>query len=249
MKRRRQLTDLAALAGIDAVGEVVRVRHAFGSSRQLAHGYERGARDEQAERGGERDAADDDEREQELEVRERAVDVGERQRELKHAVGGDALGEHPHMRPRHRCVAEERLVLARRDRTRGGGYREPRPGGGAARANQLPVGAQKLREAGRPARLLGGQDQLQLLRACLDGTEETGRGQAPVGDRLFQHAELRIGRALRLRGRRVGALSTRAENRFGQPEGPVGGRRRTAGRCAGSATLLLRQLPLAFELA
>ena len=77
VEARRQPPELVLLAGVDAVAEVLRARDAFGGTRQPPHGHQRRARDEQPERGRQRDPAEAHEREHQPQVRERAVDVGQ----------------------------------------------------------------------------------------------------------------------------------------------------------------------------
>ena len=62
----RKSSELILLAGVDAMGEILRACHPFGGAGQPAHGHERRARDEQPQRGGERDTAEAHEREHEL---------------------------------------------------------------------------------------------------------------------------------------------------------------------------------------
>ena len=76
VEARGQPPELVLLAGVDAMAEVLRARDAFGGAGQAAHRHERRARDEQPERRGERDAAQAHDRQHELQVGERAVDVG-----------------------------------------------------------------------------------------------------------------------------------------------------------------------------
>ena len=97
-----QPPELVLLAGLDAVAEILRARHALGGARQAPYGHERRARDEQPERGRERDPAQAHERQHQLQVRERAVHVAQRQRHLPHPAFAGALGQHPHAACRRR---------------------------------------------------------------------------------------------------------------------------------------------------
>ena len=77
----------------------------LGEALQRQHG---GARDQPSEQRRERDAADVEQREDQAQAAEQAVDFGERLRELDGAPGAERLGEDPQVRAVDVGVGEER---------------------------------------------------------------------------------------------------------------------------------------------
>ncbi len=161
----REATEVVLAGRVDPVREILRARHAFGRAAQLADGDERDARDEQPEDGGERDAAEADEREHESQARERAVDVAQRQRDLPDAARRRALGQHSHGRPTDADVAEERAAPAGGDGARRRCHGQQRAV--AFGVGDVPVGLVELHVAGRAAELLLRQHELRLRREQL----------------------------------------------------------------------------------
>src|SRR6478735_4447187 len=77
VEARRAPAQLIPSAPLDAMSEVLRAGDTRGGAGQPPNRHERCPRDEQAQRGGEADAAQADGSEDELESSERAVDVGQ----------------------------------------------------------------------------------------------------------------------------------------------------------------------------
>ncbi len=89
----------------------------FGEALERLYG---GAGDEAPEQRGERDAADDEQREDQAQAAEQAVDFGERLGELHGAPFAERLGEHAQVDAADGGVAEERLAAVGGERARGG---------------------------------------------------------------------------------------------------------------------------------
>ncbi len=93
MKLDRQAPDLVFPGGLDPAAEVLGegdVLGGLGEALQRQHG---GAGDEPPEQRRERDAADVEQREDQAQAAEQAVDFGQRLGDLDGASGRDVLGE------------------------------------------------------------------------------------------------------------------------------------------------------------
>ncbi len=188
----RQAPELVLPGGLDASAEVARGGDVLGGvaeSLQRLHG---GAGDQAPEQRRERDAADDEQHEDQAQAAEQAVDFGERQRELDGAPAAERLGEHAQVDALDVRVAEERPAAVRGQRARGGAHRQRHP----------------LRRADHDRAV--GVDHL-LVAADL-----VGSGREAVEDVAFARAGLRAGVLTSARRIRAGgARRRRAEHAFG----------------------------------
>ncbi len=119
------------LGHVDPPRQIAGRPHVLDRRRQLLDRPQRGPRDDAAERRRQRDPADAHQHQHEREPVERAVDVGQRPRDLDGDAGRGGDRQDPHRRAVDVGVAEELVVPAGRDRLRVGIDRQPR----------LPVGA------------------------------------------------------------------------------------------------------------
>ena len=117
-----QPPELVFAGGLDAPAEVPGqgdVLGGLGEALQRLHGR---ARHQAPEQGRERDAADDQQHQDQAQAAEQAVHFGERLGELHGASRAERLGEDAQMDAVDVCVAEERLAAPRRQQ-RGYGHR------------------------------------------------------------------------------------------------------------------------------
>ncbi len=107
VEARREPAQLVLAPHVDALGQIVRLRHSFDRGREPYDRCERGARDEQPEHSGDDDAAERHEDEEQPDAIERLLDlrqgpgdldgrvraIREREHAQTRAVDGDVLPE------------------------------------------------------------------------------------------------------------------------------------------------------------
>ena len=119
VERIRQAVQLVAgAAGGDAPAEVAGLRDVLGGLGQAAHRRHRAARDEQPETAAGGDAGHDHEHEDEPQLEQLVVDLGERARHDHGVAAGVARREDADVGAANVLVGEERRLLARRDQAR-----------------------------------------------------------------------------------------------------------------------------------
>ena len=102
--------------GLDPPAEVLRRADVLGGLGQALERLHGRAGHQAAEQGRQRDAADDEQREDQAQARQQAVDFGQRLGELHGASAAERLGEDAQVDAVHAGVAEERLAAVRGER-------------------------------------------------------------------------------------------------------------------------------------
>ncbi len=123
--------ELVFAGGLDAPAEVARDGDVLGGVGEALERLYGGAGDEPPEQRGERDAADDEQREDQAQAAEQAVDFGQRLGELHDVPLAERLGEHAQVDAVDGGVAQERLAAVGGERARAGVDRQRDARGGA----------------------------------------------------------------------------------------------------------------------
>ena len=119
-RQASQLVLPLAPDGLDASAQVLGDGDVLGGSGEALERQHGRPRHETAEQGGERDAADDDEEQDQAQAGEQAVDFGERLGELHGVPLAERLGEHAQVDAVDVGIAQERLPAFRGQGTRAG---------------------------------------------------------------------------------------------------------------------------------
>ena len=120
----RQPSELVVARWLDAPAEIAGQRDVLGGVGETLQRLHRGARDQAPEHGGERDAADHQQREDQPQAGKQAVDFGERLGELHGVPVAQRLGQHAQVDAVDARVAQERLAAVRRQRARARVHRQ-----------------------------------------------------------------------------------------------------------------------------
>ena len=124
---RGEARELVAPLDADALRQVARRAHALRGGRELAHGRERRARNEEAGDRGDADAAERDENQPELDLRQLVIDVFQRRDDLDRRVARiERRDEEAHVLAFVMRFEVERVLLPRRDSLRLGHARQQR---------------------------------------------------------------------------------------------------------------------------